>query len=266
MSELITVSQDDNLVQSFLKADVEDWCTKDRISRFNEFVSPLLSFFIWGCNSREVIRAWIRREMALDIIQHQNIIDFDENNEYLLARRDAWDKKLKKNKYSLSSISSKELDNYLLSDLALRSWAEKEWGHRLEALYLSRKDQLDRVTCSFLRVSDQNLAVELYYRLKNDGQKFDELSWKFGEGPEKKFGGRFVSHRVQDLPSGLPQFLQRLKPGEVSKPHKIGRFFTIIKLESFEPAQFNEMLQQELLGSELDAWLSAIEEVFASQL
>ena len=102
MSELITVSQDDNLTQSFLKADVEDWCTKDRISRFNEFISPLRSFFIWGCNSKEVIRAWIRREMALDIIQHQNIIDLNENNDYLLARRDAWDKKLKKNKYKMT--------------------------------------------------------------------------------------------------------------------------------------------------------------------
>ena len=266
MSELIIVSQDDSLAQSFLKADVEDWCTKDRISRFKDFICPLRSFFIWGCNSKEITRSWIRREMTLDIIKNQNIVHLDEQSEYLSGRRDAWDEKLKKSKNSLSSTSSEDLDNFLLSDLALKSWAEKEWGHRLEALYLSRKTQLDRVTCSFLRVSDQNLAVELYYRLKNDGQKFEELSWKFAEGPEKKFGGRFSSQRMQDLPAGLPQFLRRLKPGEVSKPHKIGRFFTIIQLESLVAAQFDEKLQQELLLSELDAWLSAVEDVFLSQL
>ena len=266
MPESTVASQDINLAQSFLKSDVEDWCTGDRIVRFKEFITPLRSFFVWGCNKQEIIKAWIRREMTLDIINTQKIINKDDCGEYLLSRRNSWDNKVDKNKVLLNAMSSEDLDVFLLSDLALKTWAKQEWGHRIEALYLTRKNQLDRVTCSLLRVRDQYFATELYYRLNNDGQKFDELSWKFGEGPEKKYGGKFSSQRVQDLPAGLPEFLRRLKPGEVSKPHKIGQFFCIIYLESLVSAQFNEEMKQELLASELQAWLSAIEEWFVSQL
>ena len=258
-------SQDLNLAQLFLQSDVEDWCTEDRISRFKDSIRPLLPLFIWGCNKKDIAISWIRREMSFDIIENQNVFSQGDCSELLLSRRNAWDKKLNKNNSSFKSMP-KDLDIFLLSDFALKAWAEKEWGHRIEALYLNRKSSLDVVTCSLLRVKDQYLAAELYYRLNNDGQDFDELSWKFAVGPEKKFGGKFLSQRVKDLPAGLSEFLRRLKPGEVSKPHKINKYFCIIYLESLVPAQFNEDTKQELFASELHAWLSQVEACLTSKL
>ena len=39
-------------------------------------------------------------------------------------------------------------------DQALLAWAEQQWGHGLESLYLARKSGMDRVTLRMLRVSD----------------------------------------------------------------------------------------------------------------
>ena len=65
---------------------------------------------------------------------------------------------------------------------------------------MERKNLLDRVSCSLLRVKNKYLALELYQRLKSNESSFEEVSWKYGEGVERKHAGYFTMRRVANCP------------------------------------------------------------------
>ena len=115
----------------------------------------------------------------------------------------------------LSRFRSDDIEAWLLANEIEREWSQSFWTHRLETIYLSKKNELDIVSCGLIRVKNQNLAFELYQRLKSQEASFDQLSWQFGEGPEKKQGGRFVQQRIKILPEPLRPLLRKLKAGDV---------------------------------------------------
>ena len=144
------------------------------------------------------------------------------------------------------------------SEMLLMSWAEELWSHRLETLYLEQKNELDFVTCSLIRVKNQFLAFELFQRLKSDEASFEELSWQFGQGEERKYGGRFLKKRMQAIPPAFHSLIKKMRPGEVLKPHRLGDWFVVMSLEEHIPSQFDKETQRLLLKCELNSWISSV--------
>lgn len=252
--------------RTFLISDVEDWCDLNRVNQFNEFLRPLQSIMLWGTNFKSIATAWVLREMVMAVLDQDQL---DKPSNYIdscSSKVLSWEKNETIYQRFDPSVLENELKPFLMYDVILNLWAKREWGHRLEAIYLERKNQLDRVSCAILRVTDQYLAAELYYRIKSNETSFEELSWKFGQGSEKKYGGKFINQRMQDLPVGFSQFLRKLKPGEVLKPHRIGNYYVLIQLDDYSPVEFNEETKRYLLSSELDAWLQAVIGLLSSKM
>ena len=138
------------------------------------------------------------------------------------------------------------------------SWARSQWGHRLDNLFLHRKDFLDEASCRIIRVKQQGLALELYHRLKAQEATFEELSIKYGIGPEKFYGGMWNQQTLVSFPASFGQFLRKLEPGELAKPLKVGDQFMIVQLISFVPALYGEESSLKLLEYELNQWLDGM--------
>jgi parvulin-like peptidyl-prolyl isomerase len=138
------------------------------------------------------------------------------------------------------------------------SWARSHWEHRLDSLFLQRKDYLDQASCSILRVKEQGLALELYHRLLAQEASFEELSMKFSVGPERFHGGLLKQQSLSNLPGNFGRFLRKLEPGELTKPLKLGEQFVIIQLKSFAPAVYGEASKLQLLELELKFWLDGM--------
>ncbi len=137
-------------------------------------------------------------------------------------------------------------------------WARSQWEHRLDGLFLQRKDWLDQASCRILRVNNQGLALEVYHRLQAQEATFSELSEQFGIGPEKFHGGLFKQQPLTTLPTGLGKFLRKLRPSEFTKPLKIGDQFVIVQLVDFVPAELGEASALKLLELELQRWLDGM--------
>ena len=217
-----------------LDPDIHDWCSKSRLNLLNSYFSNSAEFLTWACCLDEVLTKWVR---------YQLISEIADDNLLSQAKKDT-----------------------KLAEKILTGWANDLWGHRLESIYLSQKHGLDRVTCSLIRVSDKNLAFELYQRLRSNEASFEYLSWNYAEGEEKVRGGRFKNTRVQALPAAMHSLLRKIKPGQVLKPHKLGNYYSIIKLDEFIPAQFDEETQRLLLKCELNAWIKAVAEHLSGHL
>jgi parvulin-like peptidyl-prolyl isomerase len=137
-------------------------------------------------------------------------------------------------------------------------WARNQWGHRLDSLFLERKDYLDLASCKLLRVKNQGLALELYHRLLAGEESFEQLSQQHGVGKERFQGGLFKSQPLASFPDGLAKVLCRLQPGEVSKPLAMGKLFGIVQLEDFVPAVHGEESATRLLEQEFEQWIKGM--------
>ena len=214
--------------------DIYDWCTDQRISRLHSHFAELAPILSWSNLLSPALRAWVKQELL------QDFLDKSQLHEVLV-------------------------DPQLL-DQKLIQWAESLWDHRLETIYLSQKDQLDRYTLKMLRVTDQYLSFELFNRIKANEAPFEQLSWSFGEGPERSYGGLLKDKRLQDLPPALHKLIKKLQPGEVLKPYKLGNWFVILSLVDWTPAQFDQRTKALLLKCELNRWLDAVVQQLQSHL
>ena len=138
------------------------------------------------------------------------------------------------------------------------AWARNQWGHRLDSLFLQRKDILDEASCRLVRVKQQGLALELYHRLLAQEATFEQVSQQFGLGPERFHGGIFKQQALASYPGNLGQLLRRLESGEISKPLRIGEQFGIIQLKSFVPAVHGEASSLKILQIELKQWVDGM--------
>ena len=141
---------------------------------------------------------------------------------------------------------------------AMLAWAHAQWGHRLDSLFLQRKDRLDQASCRLLRVKQQGLALELYHRLLAEEATFEQVSQEFGVGSERFQGGLLKQQGLASFPGNLGQLLRKLKPGQLSKPLQVGKLFAIVKLENFVSAVHGDSSTQLLLELELDQWVEGM--------
>lgn len=250
--------------QAFLEIEVHDWCTEKRVAMFKqEYVSHLNVFAVSPQSHDLFIQKWIHCEhlKSLQATTHNSL--YLERIEIANLVKD-WSKD--RNQSLVAMLPNNKIDEYASSEALMLKWAIDEWGHRLESLYLERKVNLDQISCSMIRIKEPTLAAEIYHRLNSDNVPFDQLSWQFGEGPERKHSGYFPLMRAVQLPEGFLPLIKKLKVGEILKPHRIGKWNVIIQLHELEQAQFNFETKHFILKGELQAWTEAVSKKLLSSL
>ena len=236
-----------------LKIEASDFCTENFRELFHDFVKSSYYPLLLSRRYDDVVDMWIKLYLVKSILSKSSSLTNDSASNLLLTFLDETNVDFA---ITYKNVELKPVLNEVNAHLL--NWAREEWGHRLESIYLESKDNLDAVTFEMIRVKDNFLAVELYYRLTAKEQSFAQISWEYGEGPEKRHAGLFSTQRLQDLPEGLPNLLKKLKPGEVAKPRLFGNYYTVLKLISFQSAQFDQDMQNYLLKSQLAAFLDEV--------
>ncbi|MCT0224984.1 peptidylprolyl isomerase [Synechococcus sp. CS-1328] len=139
--------------------------------------------------------------------------------------------------------------------LRMRRYCQEHYGPKAEAHFLTRKNQLDRVVYSLLRVRDGFLARELYLRIAAREANFADLAGQYSEGPEKATKG--VVGPVP-LTQAHPQLAERLRtspPGLLLEPFAIAEWWLVVRLESYTPASFDAAIAQQMAAELMDQWV-----------
>jgi len=119
---------------------------------------------------------------------------------------------------------------------------DEHYRHKAEARFLQRKNDLDQVVYSLIRVKDPMLAQELYFRIAAGEATFSELASTYAEGPEKS------SHGIigpAPLSKGHPALAERLRvvpPGTLLEPFAVADWHLVVRLEQYTPATFDEQI------------------------
>ena len=192
-------------------------------------------------------------------------VDWDkkEETEKIDCLETLW---LKTNSLEAANITREKLRKKLRMDAACSHWSHKQWGHRVDSLYLQKKNQLDRASCRIIRISNKDLASELYHRVKADESSFEEIARLYGEGPERMQGGLIPMQTMLSMPFGLAPLLERLRPGEISTPLRLGKIFCMVELLKLTESKLDERTEAMLLADELKLWIVSVVEQLDSEL
>ena len=234
----------------FLEPDPNQWLTAQRLVKLErDFSSARSTLAICGL-LRASIGGWVRHQIA-----EEAPLDTQQRVDYANKQKESW-----LAKYNLEDfcLTEEELVRKINLQVSCEAWSDAKWNCRLHSLFLSRKEELDQASCRILFVSNKGLALELYHRIKDSEDSFDEVAKRFSEGLAKSQGGLIPKQPLGRMPLGLKEILPRLKTGELLQPTRLGDKFVIVRLEEWEPSSFDEGSRRFLLNEELDLWVDSV--------
>ncbi|MEB3259439.1 MAG: peptidylprolyl isomerase [Cyanobacteriota bacterium] len=150
-----------------------------------------------------------------------------------------------------------EADALWQAELPLRArhHGHDQFLHRAEQRFLSRKQQLDSVIYSLLRVRGEALAHELYLRIAEGEADFAELAATYAEGPEQATRGVVGPVPLLQAHPVLANLLRTSQPGELRPPFAIEQWWLVVRLESLQPASFDDAMQNRMTQELFEEWV-----------
>jgi parvulin-like peptidyl-prolyl isomerase len=154
-------------------------------------------------------------------------------------------------------MTQEQLDVLATREMRIEKFKQATWGAKLESYFLSRKDKLDKVIYSLIRVQEQDIGIaqELYFRVLEGEQSFGELARTYSKGPEANTDGLIGPVELSVPHPTLAQLLMLSQPGQISPPTRVGEWIVLVRLEKFIPAQLDQPMRRRLLNECFNNWL-----------
>ena len=176
-----------------------------------------------------------------------------------------WDKYLKENKID----NEDELQAHALKighnieslrwqlelPIRVKAYSISNFQHKAEARFLAKKNTLDRVIYSLLRVKDALLARELYLRIAGRENDFADLAETYSMGPEAKTRGVIGPVPMNQAHPALSERLRTSKSGQLLEPFNAKGWWLVARLERYEPASFGDTVSQVMVREMFEEWL-----------
>jgi parvulin-like peptidyl-prolyl isomerase len=143
-------------------------------------------------------------------------------------------------------LRREELEEQLLQPLRLSRLISSQHQPKAEARFLARKQQLDRVVYSLLRLQDPGLARELYLQIQEAEADFAQLAARYAEGPERTTRGIVGPVPLMQAHPVLADRLRCATPGVLMQPFQIEQWWLVVRLESYVPASLDEATAQQM--------------------
>ena len=152
-------------------------------------------------------------------------------------------------------LSPSDLTWQIELPLRIQQHCRKHFLHKAEARFLSRKNQLDRVVYSLLRVRDGLLARELYLRIAGEEATFAELAARHAEGPEKSTHGIVGPVPLAQAHPMLMDKLRTSSPGVLLEPFSLENWWLVVRLEQYSPASFDQAMAMRMASELFEEWV-----------
>ncbi len=149
-----------------------------------------------------------------------------------------------------SNLNKEKFFEKITYPMKINKYSLENFGHMTNTRFLKRKEELDLVTYSLIRVQDRFLAQELYFQILEDESKFGELASKYSEGPEKITKGIVGPASISQGHPVLQEKIKNSQVGKINTPIMIGNTWAIIKLESKQDSTLNDEMEL-LLAKEI---------------
>ena len=136
-----------------------------------------------------------------------------------------------------------------------RSFMRERFGPKAEARFLERKNELDQVVYSLLRLENRFLARELYLQIESGESNFADLAKSYAEGPERNTNGIVGPVSLTQAHPTLVEKLRVSQPGVLLEPFRTSDWWLVVRLERYSPATFTDEVSDQMCREMFDAWI-----------
>ena len=162
--------------------------------------------------------------------------------------------------------SEEEVLDRLRYGIRRRSFMRERFAPKAEARFLERKNELDQVVYSLLRLENSFLARELYLQIESGESNFADLAKRYAEGPERNTNGIVGPVPLTQAHPSLVEKLRVAQPGVLLEPFRISEWWLVVRLERYSPATFTDEVSNQMCQEMFDAWLEQETSTILSQL
>ena len=151
--------------------------------------------------------------------------------------------------------SEEDVLSRLRTDILLSRFVRANYSTKAESRFLERKNELDQVVYSLLRLENRFLARELYLQIEAGESNFADLARRFAQGPERNTNGIVGPISLAKAHPNLVEKLRVARVGELLEPFCISNWWLVVRLERFAPSTFTDDLANQMCRELFDSWL-----------
>ena len=213
--------------------------------------------FIKLLEDNQLLSPLIKREFIKDTLKSTLLSETElENIKAHFNRENNLESEEKYNQWLVkNNLTEKEFLNQLTFPTRVNKYCVLNFKDRAHTHFLDRKNNLDQVTYSLIRVKDVFEARELYYRIKDGESDFGEIAKNFSKGPEQDSRGVVGPIPLTSGHEKVVSLLKSLSPGEMKEPINVGSWWLIIRLESLQEAILDREMQLNLSRELFHEWV-----------
>lgn len=152
--------------------------------------------------------------------------------------------------------SEQDVLDQLKRSIQQRATAREQFAAKAEARFLERKNELDQVVYSLLRLENRYLARELYLQIESGESNFADLAKRYAEGPERNTNGIVGPVPLTQAHPTLVEKLRVSQPGVLLEPFRISDWWLVVRLERYSPATFTDEISDRMCREMFDEWIS----------
>ena len=137
-----------------------------------------------------------------------------------------------------------------------QEFIRERFAPKAEARFLERKNELDQVVYSLLRLANNFLARELYLQIESGESNFADLAKRYAEGPERNTNGIVGPVSLTQAHPALVEKLRVAQPGVLLEPFRIADWWLVVRLERYSPATFTPEVSDQMCREMFDTWIA----------
>ena len=137
-----------------------------------------------------------------------------------------------------------------------QTWMRDQFASKAEARFLERKNELDQVVYSLLRLKNSFLARELYLQIESEESNFSDLAKRYAEGPERNTSWIVGPVSLTQAHPVLVEKLRVAQPGVLLEPFPIADWWLVVRLERYSPATFTDEVSDQMCREMFNAWIA----------
>tara|TARA_B100001175_G_scaffold300118_1_gene292116 strand:- start:53 stop:781 length:729 start_codon:yes stop_codon:yes gene_type:complete len=147
-----------------------------------------------------------------------------------------------------------EVMTALSNKVRQQTFLREQFSPKAEARFLDRKNELDQVVYSLLRLENRFLAQELYLQIESGESNFADLAKRYAEGPERNTNGIVGPVSLTQAHPVLVEKLRVTQPGVLLEPFRISDWWLVVRLERYSPATFDDEISLKMCQELLAEW------------
>tara|TARA_B100001250_G_scaffold344889_1_gene314063 strand:+ start:516 stop:1274 length:759 start_codon:yes stop_codon:yes gene_type:complete len=151
--------------------------------------------------------------------------------------------------------SIQNFEKQTITKLQLNKYCLDNFSRKTESYFLSKQDELDYATYSLIRVNDFCLANELFMRINEGENSFEEIASEYSTGPEKITKGLIGPLPVAQGHPTIRNLIRMSEIGIPTNPIKVGNSYIIFQLESLRKSTLDDSMKLDLSKQLFDKWL-----------